>query len=161
MNRDITSPQCQCGDPLVGTDEFFRSRALTRKNITKGMQQMSLCRHLITWDTAMRMTEHVFQSYFFHMDLKTFPPPLQDEILIMEIWKAGNLGDAQFLPEAATISFRVRPIRGREGLLSFWPRAQRNGRPQFKPQEAYRTLLILFSLHKDSSLPARLAAKKF
>lgn len=45
------------------------------------------------------MMEHIFQSYSFHMDLKTFPLHLQDEILIMEILK--GLADVQFLPEAA------------------------------------------------------------
>lgn len=57
--------------------------------------------------------EHVFQSYFFHMDLKTFTPPFQDEILMMEIWK--GLADVQFSPEAARIYFRQSKTCYREG----------------------------------------------
>lgn len=58
----------------------------------------------------MRMMEHVSQSYFIHMDWKTFPPPFQTEILIMKIWK--GLIDIQFLTEAASISVRIRQLEG-------------------------------------------------
>lgn len=103
--------------------------------------------------------EHICQSYFFHTDLKIFffPPPFQDGILIMEIWN-GLLMSSFYQKQQGFLLDRERPVRGKEDLLSLWPRAQRNGTPQFKPQEAHRTLLMLFSLHRDGSQPARPAA---
>lgn len=115
---------------------------------------------IITWDTEMRMTEHNFQSYFFHTVLKIFLP-LHFKMRFWS-WKSGMVCWCRFYQKQQEFLLdRERPVRGKEYLLSLWPRAQRNGTPQFKPREAHRTLLILFSPHRDGSQTDRLAARKF
>lgn len=102
----------------------------------------------------MKHAETTFSTWTW----KTSPPSFQDEILIMEIWK--GLANSSFYQKHQEYISGITPIIGKEDLLSFWPRAQRNGTPQLKPQEAYKILLI-FSLHRNSSLPTRLAARSF
>lgn len=76
------------------------------------------------------------------------------------LWKSGRAWlMSSFYQKHWEFISGITSVRGKEDLLSFWPRAQRNGTPQLKPQEAYKTLLIF--LHRNSSLPTRLAARKF
>jgi len=88
----------------------------------------------------MRMMKLVFQSYIFHIDLKTFPPPFQDEILIMENWK--GLADVQFSPEAARISFRQSKTTSREGEFAL--HSDQGPKEMALPSSSPRKLMGLF-----------------
>lgn len=142
----------------VGVDGWIFQFQSTDENITRSMQQTPFCRHLETlrWEWRNMSSKATFSTYTWRLS------PLHFRMRFWS-WKSGRfwLMSSFYQKQQAFLLDKVRPIRGREDLLSFWPRAQRNGTSQFKLQEAYRTLLMLFSLCRDSSVPARLAAKKF
>lgn len=155
MNRDVTSSQCQCGDLLVWMDESFRSRVLMR-TLPEACSRRPSADTLRHWEWRNMSSKATFSTYTWRLS------PLHFRMRFWS-WKSGRfwLMSSFYQKQQGFLLDKVRPIRGREDLLSFWPRAQRNGTSQFKLQEAYRTLLMLFSLCRDSSMPARLAAKKF
>lgn len=118
-------------------------------NITRGMYQM-LLENDETCLLKLLFPHGLGTLFPCHFRMRFWP------------WKSGRAWlMSSFYQKQQEFISGITPNRGKEDLLPFWPRTQRNGTPQFKPQEAYRMLLIFLSLHSISSLPPGWQLKSF